>query len=85
MKAIIKNYRRGRKTQHANQAILLAEGTTSKEEAAKLLGKKVTWKTKTGKIIAGKVSRVHGKKGAVIARFTKGIPGQAIGTKATIY
>ena len=37
-----------------------------------------------GNEIVGKITRVHGKKGAVIARFNKGLPGQAIGTSVQI-
>ncbi|MFA4983551.1 MAG: 50S ribosomal protein L35ae, partial [Candidatus Micrarchaeia archaeon] len=38
----------------------------------------------TGKEIIGKVSKAHGNSGAVLARFDKGLPGQAIGTEVEI-
>jgi large subunit ribosomal protein L35Ae len=79
MKGKIVNYRRGRRTEHTNQYIVEIEGVADKESANKHLGKSVTFKTATGGAIVGNISRVHGNNGAVIARFDKGLPGQAIG------
>jgi large subunit ribosomal protein L35Ae len=84
MKLTIKNFRRGRRTQHTNQFILVSDSIDSKEKASALIGKKVEWTTSSGKKIKGKISRVHGRKGAVIARMEKGLPGTAIGTKITV-
>ncbi|VVB51156.1 50S ribosomal protein L35Ae [uncultured archaeon] len=84
MKANIINYRRGRRTQTCNQIVLTVEGVDSKEKAAQLVGKVVTWKTPAGNAISGKVSRVHGSKGAILASFYKGLPGQALGTEASV-
>ncbi|MEW6295984.1 MAG: 50S ribosomal protein L35ae [Candidatus Diapherotrites archaeon] len=84
MHGIIKNFRGGRKTQRPNQIIIYVEGIDSRAKASSLIGKKAKWKTSSGKIIAGKVTRVHGDNGAVIARLTKGLPGIAIGTKIRI-
>jgi len=84
MKGKVMNYRGGVNTQKANQMIIAPENCSNKEEAAKLLGKKVEWKTPSGKILVGKVSRLHGRKGEVIARFKKGLPGQALGTEIEI-
>lgn len=47
------------------------------EKAKDLIGKKVTYKTKT-KEITGKVTGLHGRKGAVKATFEKGMPGQSL-------
>ncbi len=84
MKATISNYRRGRRTQKTNQMVLEPAGVKDKDAAAKLEGKKVTWTTPSGNAIEGKVAKPHGRKGAVLARFDKGLPGQAIGTEAEI-
>jgi large subunit ribosomal protein L35Ae len=84
MKATIENSRQGPKTQHTDQFILLVDGVKDKADATKLLGKKVVWKTQNGDSIIGKVTRLHGSKGSVLAKFNKGLPGQAIGTKADI-
>jgi len=84
MKAVILSYRGGRHTQKTNQLVLEVEGVKNKEDAEKLLDKKVVWKTPTGKEISGVVSKVHGKKGGVLAKFERGLPGQALGTQAEV-
>jgi large subunit ribosomal protein L35Ae len=84
MEAIITSYRRGRRTQNTKQMILQPEDAKNKEDAGKLLGKTVEWKTASGRVMTGKVSKIHGSKGAVLAQFDPGLPGQAIGSKAQI-
>jgi large subunit ribosomal protein L35Ae len=84
MEATVMNYRRGRNTQNTRQMVLQPVGCKDKADAEKLLGKTVEWTTTAGNKLEGKVSRVHGGKGAVVAQFEKGLPGQAIGTKAKI-
>ncbi len=84
MKGKIINYRRGRKTEYTNQYVVEIEGVKNREDAENYLGKKVVWTTSSGKRIIGKITRVHGKKGAVIARFSKGLPGQAIGSSINV-
>jgi len=84
MEAVIMNYRRGRNTQNTRQMVILPAGNKTKADAEKLIGKTVEWKTGTGKVLQGKVSKPHGTKGAVLAQFSPSLPGQAIGTKAKI-
>jgi len=84
MEATIVNYRRGLHTEYTNQFIIEIEGVKSKDEANKLAGKKVIWKTLTGKEIIGKITHAHGNNGAMLVRFEKGLPGQAIGTKLVV-
>ena len=84
MDAVVMSYRRGRRTQNTNQVILKPEASNNAEEAEKLIGKKVEWATTSGKKLVGEISRVHGGKGAVVAQFRPGLPGQAMGTKAQI-
>ena len=85
MEGLIVNYRRGKRTQTTNQMIIIVPGF-DKKEAEKLLGKTVTYecdgKNKTK--INGKITFLHGNKGAVRALFETGMPGQAIGDKITI-
>lgn len=85
MEGIIVNYRRGRKTQTTNQMIVLVPDT-DKAKAEKLVGKTVvyTCEGKTQKKISGKVSSIHGGKGAVRVIFETGMPGQAIGQKVVV-
>ncbi|MBN2013690.1 MAG: 50S ribosomal protein L35ae [Candidatus Altiarchaeota archaeon] len=84
MKGKVVNYRGGQRTQKANQMIIAPEKSSNKEDAGKLLGKKIEWTTPSGKKITGEVTRVHGRKGYVVARFEKGLPGQAISTEVDI-
>ena len=85
MKAILMNFRGPYKQQKAsNQMIVRAEGSETKESAEKLVGKTIVWTSSAGKTITGKISAVHGSKGAVRVIFEKGMPGQAIGTQVNI-
>ena len=77
MKGIIVQFRRGRHTIHERH-YLLDLGYASREEAVKAVGKMVSWKSSSGKVINGKVSSAHGNKGLVRAIFEKGLPGQAM-------
>ena len=84
MKGKVVNYKGGVNTQYPNKIIRSPEGIEHKDEAAKLIGKKVEWTTPSGKKITGQVSKVHGRNGTVIAKFEKGLPGQALGTEVEI-
>ncbi len=84
MEGTIMNYRRGLGTQRTNQYIVQVEGVEEKSKADSLSGRKVVWKTTSGKEIVGKISKAHGNSGAVLARFNQGLPGQAVGTKVAI-
>ena len=84
MKARISNYRRGVHTEYTNQYVVETEGIADRASAFAIVGKKVVFKTQTGKEIVGKVSKAHGNSGAVLVRFERGLPGQALGTEVTI-
>jgi large subunit ribosomal protein L35Ae len=83
MKGIVVQFRRGRKRIHERH-YLLDVGLTNKEEAKKLAGKVVVWKSSGGKEIKGVISDSHGNNGLVRAIFEKGLPGQAITTEINI-
>ena len=86
MDALVIQFRRGRKNYTPRHFLLEADGVNSREEAAKLVGKTVTW-TSSGKNerkIVGRVSSAHGNKGVFRVIFEKGLPGQAIGTMAEV-
>lgn len=83
MKGIVVQFRRGRKTVHERH-YLLDLGLKNRDEAKKLAGKEVIWKSPAGKEIKGKVSDAHGNKGLVRAIFEKGLPGQAVTTEAEV-
>ena len=77
-------FRRGRHTIHEKHMLIEVEGVSSKEDASKLVGKSVEWKSPAGKIIKGKVSGPHGNNGIVKAIFEKGLPGQSVSTEVKI-
>ncbi len=84
MEGVIKNFRRGRHRTSHNQMIVCVAGINSREEAQKLVGKSVEWKSPGKKTIPGTIAAPHGNKGALRVVFERGMPGQAIGTKVKI-
>ena len=77
-------FRRGRHVIKERHYLIEVEGTTSRDDASKLVGKKVTWKSPAGKEINGEVSAAHGTKGIVRAIFERGLPGQAVTTEVEL-
>ena len=84
MHGVLKNYRRGRTTQHPTQYIVEVDGIETRIKAAALSGKKVTWKSIANSIITGKIMGAHGNSGAVRVKFDKGLPGQAMGSRVSV-
>lgn len=84
IKGKVIQFRRGRHIVTERHFLIEVEGISNKEQAGKLIGKDITWKSPAGKEIIGKVSGSHGNKGLVRAIFEKGLPGQAITTKVEI-
>ena len=84
MKAKVIQFRRGKHTIKPRHFILEVEGISNRENATKLVGKEVIWKSPAGKEIKGRISSAHGNKGVVRAIFEKGLPGQAITTEVEI-
>ncbi|UCD03152.1 MAG: 50S ribosomal protein L35ae [Candidatus Aenigmatarchaeota archaeon] len=84
MQAKVLNFRQGRHTQKTNQLLLSVKDVDSRAAASKLTGKKVIWKTRSGKVIAGKIASPHGNNGVLRARFSRGISGEAIGKEVEI-
>ncbi len=84
MEGVIKNFKRGRKTQTTNQMIVVVKGLEKREKAKELVGKKVVWKSPADNPINGEVRSAHGNNGALRVLFEKGMPGQAIGDKVVI-
>ena len=84
MEGVVLSFRRGRKTYTPKHFLIQPFGCDSREKATKLVGKKVSWKSESGKIINGEIAAAHGGKGVIRAIFEKGLPGQAITTKVTI-
>ncbi len=84
MKAILLNYRRGRHTQTTNQFLLEVEGCDTKAMASQFIGRRVVWKSPAGKELFGKITQVHGTRGVLRARFSRGLPGDALGGRIEI-
>ncbi len=84
MNGVIVNFRRGRHVQYTNQAIIQIDSVKSKEDAEKMLNKKVIWTTASKKEIIGKTTKAHGNNGAILARFDRGLPGQSLGTRVKV-
>ncbi len=84
MKGKVIQFRRGRKTYHKRHFLIEVQGSKSKKDAEKLVGKQLEWKSPAGKIIRGKITAAHGNKGIVRAIFEKGLPGQAITTEVEV-
>ena len=84
MEGTIVHFRGSRRVKRTNQMILQVPGVDDKEKAAKLVGKKVVWKTSAGKQMSGQITNIHGNSGALRVRFDTGLPGQSIGTKVVV-
>lgn len=84
MDGIILSYRRSPNNQKPNQILIEVEGSVSKEDSIKLVGKKAVWTSSAGKKLVGTITSLHGRKGIVKARFSKGLPGQALGKKIRV-
>ena len=84
MEALICNFRQGAHTVYGNHLILEVPLIDTKEKAASLLSKKVSWSSSGGKVITGTIVAVHGGNGRVRAIFERGLPGQAIASKVKV-
>lgn len=84
MKAVIVNFRGSRRRKNFSQLILKVDKVDDKKKAENLINKEIIWKSSSGKEIKGKVTAVHGNKGAIRVKFEKGLPGQSLGTDLEI-
>ena len=84
MEGAIANFRGGRHTKHNSQLIVHVKGVEKRDKAAALIGKIVTWASPANTQIKGKITGAHGNNGAVMVKFEKGMPGQAMSQKVKI-
>jgi large subunit ribosomal protein L35Ae len=84
VKAIVIQFRRGKRTMTPRHFIIEIEGSDSRDKAKKFVGKEVVWTSPAKLEIKGKIAAAHGNKGIVRAIFEKGLPGQAIGTEVKL-
>ncbi|ASI98805.1 50S ribosomal protein L35ae [Thermococcus celer] len=83
-KALVLAYAGTKEHQDNHHMILKPLGIDERGSAARLIGRKVLWKTPTGKKMYGKILRTHGNGGEVVAYFKPGLPGQALGDHVDI-
>jgi len=77
------HFRQGRHHQNTGQMIIRVADNS--EAAEKFVGKTVSWASPAGKVLKGKISALHGRKGNVRAIFSEaGLPGQSLGQKVKI-
>jgi large subunit ribosomal protein L35Ae len=81
MEARISAFRGTFRRKSGNQMIIVIDTVDNKEKAKALVGKTVIWTSpgKSKKQLRGKISAIHGGKGAVRAIFETGMPGQSLG------
>jgi ribosomal protein L35AE/L33A len=86
MKGRISAFRGSRRRKKGNQMILVIDSITDKEKAKTLIGKTAVWTApgKNKKQLKGRISAVHGSKGAVRTIFETGMPGQSLGQEVMI-
>ena len=79
---IIRNYRRGPKTQKCRECLLKVLNINL-EDSPKFIGWKVGWPKDTPRLY-GVITKRHGRTGILRVKFKKGLPGQALSTEARI-
>ena len=84
MEGIINNFTRNRASQNTKHLIISIPSVDSRDEAKKFIGKKVIFKTETGKEISGEVRSAHGNSGCIRVIFERGLPGQSLGKKVMV-
>jgi large subunit ribosomal protein L35Ae len=81
---IFVNIRQGMFRQYPHNILIRIPGIDSSNSAAKYIGRKVIWRSESGKKLVGKIVKTHGRNGVLLSRFKKGLPGQAIGSSVEI-
>ncbi|AFL94314.1 50S ribosomal protein L35Ae [Thermococcus cleftensis] len=78
-KALVLAYAGTKEHQDNHHMILKPLGIDDRNAASRLIGRKVVWRTPTGRKMYGKILKPHGNRGEVKAYFKPGLPGQALG------
>jgi len=84
LEGYILSFRRGQNKYYPGQ-VLIDIKDIRYSDAYKVIGKKVVWiHPVTGEKFVGRIVRMHGRKGKVIAYFDHHLPGQAVGGKVIV-
>ncbi len=75
----IMNYHIGIRTQNSKECLIDFSTTSSDKRVEVRIGQKVLWKGYKSEI-NGRIVGFHGRNGVVRVKFSKGLPGQALGT-----
>ena len=78
-RAIVLAYAGTKEHQDNHHMILKPLDVNDRARASRLIGRKVVWRTPTGRKMYGRVLKPHGNRGEVKAYFKPGLPGQALG------
>lgn len=84
MKGYIVAFRGSKNTKYERQMIIEVDEINNADEAEEITGNEVEWQNPEGENITGEISSAHGDNGALRAIFTKGMPGQSLGTTVEI-
>lgn len=69
----------------SDRAVIVEPEDASLAASAMLVGRRAVWvHPKTGEKYVGKVCRLHGRRGKVLVKFRRGLPGQAVGTEVML-
>jgi large subunit ribosomal protein L35Ae len=79
---VVLNYRLGGKSQRPRQCLIKVLGVEA-WESKMLFGWKVGWPLDDPKIF-GRITGRHGRRGTLKAKFERGLPGQALGSRVRL-
>ncbi len=78
-RAIVLAYAGTKEHQDNHHMVLKPLDVDDRASASRLIGRRVVWRTPTGRKMYGRVLKPHGNRGEVKAYFRPGLPGQALG------
>ncbi len=83
MRGRVASFRRGGNRYYGRQVIIVVQDAEGGFH--RLVGRRVVWKhPKTGEVFSGRIVRLHGRRGRVIAYFKRQLPGEAVGSVVEI-